>query len=216
MERQAAGLTGLLSLALMFSLPFIIPHHVGPSTNFYNEWTALVFGLAGIASLAVCGRGAVGIPLATILPLGLAILLLPQWLAGKISYPSQAGLYLFWGAALMQATRKLHAGFAPEKTGLVLASAILCASLLNFASAHFQYWNMTQQVPAVISPYQGGGAYGNLMQPNHLANLLALGLCSTLYLYFAHRLRGIFALAITALMLLGMAYAKMPRSLCAK
>lgn len=73
----------LLFAALLCVLPFLQPFHTAPLTSFYTEALAIGLGLGVLAVLLDRGaREAAEVPWITLLPFGLALLLLIHGVLG--------------------------------------------------------------------------------------------------------------------------------------
>jgi hypothetical protein len=101
---------GLMAIALLFSVPFLLPWHTTPIPSFYSEWWAVCLGLA--ASLVLVGARSLPLPGFTLLALGLAAIISLQTMLGRNALPQLAslyGLYLLWAALLASASSYLAA-----------------------------------------------------------------------------------------------------------
>ena len=87
----------LAALGLMLSLPFLNPHHFNPIPTFYQEWTAAACAL--LASTLLLREKIfeqIEIPGIALLPLGIAALILIQFAAGLVAFPTQALMFLLY------------------------------------------------------------------------------------------------------------------------
>ena len=106
----------LAALGLMLSLPFLNPHHFNPIPTFYQEWTAAACALLA-ATLLLRAKifEQLEIPGIALLPLGIATLILIQFAAGRVTFPTQALiflLYLLWATLLLILGRALRRALA--------------------------------------------------------------------------------------------------------
>lgn len=172
-----------LALAgLMWVLPFLYYYHAYPLTTFYQEWGAAVLGLCA-ASLLLAGQNWAQpeVPRIVLLPLGLLLLAVLQYLLGKITYFDQMllfTLYMLWIILLMMLGRALReqAGMAVMATAL--AAFLLLGAELSALAGILQHYRWHTFLDGVITNKNGIAVYGNLAQPNHYANYITLGLIS--------------------------------------
>lgn len=176
----------LAALALMASLPFLVPLHTTPIPSFHSEWLAGALGLAACAVLVV-ERG-LPLPGAARLALLLAGVAIVQQVSGFAPVPQLAtlfALYLVWAALLACTGRALAECFGAAHLCGVLAAAILAGSLLAALLGMAQPW--LAPLGWTGYPLRSGGPVG---QTNHLTVYLWLGLASALYLRVTRRLPG--------------------------
>ena len=170
---------GLLALALLVSVPFLLPWHTTPIPTFYSEWWAAALGL--VASLALLGARSLPLPGAALLALALAAIVLLQTLLGLTALPPLAmlsGSYLLWAALLACTGNFLAAQVGQAKLARILASAILLGSLLAALLSLLQPWLFSFGWTGFAARH--GGPLG---QTNQFTNYLWLGLASALYLH---------------------------------
>lgn len=190
----------------MLFAPFLIATHSLPIPSFYVEWTAMLCGLIALTVLFVRREARLELPRIVWLPLGLCALLLGQAWLGLVNYPSQAVLavlYLLWATTLMLATRRLAQIWDAERLSEWLAWAVLAGGLINAAIAVLQLAKL-DDLPFVMKSINDV-IYGNMGQPNHFANFLALAWVSLLFLVAKGRMRLPHAGALGAALLLGLA-----------
>lgn len=209
MSARATGeqLAGRIALALsgaMWVLPFLSPLHFHPIPTFHGE---LIAGMLGLGALTawLAGRGAVPVrlPPTLLLPLALAGLIGLQIALGRLVYPADGlmgGLFLVWAAALVWLSAELRERYGLAPVVALYAWCALIGALASSAVGLFQYY-----APDAIGRFamrrMASGIYANLGQSNHLANQLALGLGSLVYLVATRRLAS-FAAALVALPML--------------
>jgi O-antigen ligase len=192
----------LILLGLMFSLPFLVPHHEQPMTTFYGEFLAAGLGLLACSILLRPRAWApFEFPLIALLPLGLVVIAAVQVAMGMAVYWQQHmlfSLYLGWAAlmAILGSVMRRELGF--ERIVPVLAWAIFVASLISVLLVVAQVFRVES---SLVVPFVTGKYAANLAQVNHLANYLALGLASLLYLKATGRI-GVAVLVVSAIALL--------------
>ena len=174
----------LAALGLMLSLPFLNPHHFNPIPTFYQEWTAAACALLA-ATLLLRAKifEQLEIPGIALLPLGIATLILIQFAAGRVTFPTQALiflLYLLWATLLLILGRALRRALALDLLVTAFATAILAGALLSAILLALQLVDPRLGLGWVFPFVKGSG---NLAQANHLANYLWLGVASAFYLH---------------------------------
>ena len=204
----------LAALSAMLIVPFVNPHHYHPIPSFYQEWSAVALSL--LAFTLLLRREILGqleVPTIALLPLGLGALLLVQFAAGRVEFPSEALiflLYLLWALFMRIIGSALRQQLGLDGLVTILAWALLCGGLLAAALLGVQL--SSTQLGAGIVFQRTGAGIGNLGQPNHLANYLWLGLASVIALYGQGRI-GSTALTLFALLLLSAASLSGSRSI---
>jgi hypothetical protein len=175
---QLTSRIGLVAIALMATLPFLLPEHTTPIPTFYSEWVAAALGLA--ASFSLLGARALPLPGAALLSLSLAGVSLVQFALGRAPVPQLAELfamYLLWAALLACTGRHLASVFGLARLSRVLAKALVAGACLAALLSLLQPWLLTIGWTG-YSPSRGGP----LGQGNHLVSYIWLGLASALYL----------------------------------
>lgn len=172
----------LALVALMWVFPFLYHYHAYPLTTFYQEWWAALLGCGALPLLMTRQYWQQPeIPRIALLPLGLLLLGLLQYLVGKIPYFEQLLLltfYLLWCTLLMVVGMRLRETFGLPGLVAVLAGALLCGAEINAAIGLVQHFGWSGPWGAWIAAKNAMAVYGNLAQPNHYANYLSLGLVS--------------------------------------
>lgn len=183
-----------LALAgLMWVLPFLNYYHAYPLTTFYQEWSTAALGLA--AALLLLGKRYwqdAEVPRVVALPLALLLLLLAQYLLGKIPYLGQMllyALYLLWAALLIMLGARLRKEFGLPALVTTLAVFLLLGAELNALLGILQHFRWHTFLDRVVTMKVGSAVFGNIAQPNHFANYIALGLASLGLLYARRALR---------------------------
>lgn len=136
-------------------------------------------------------RERVGSPV-TITPLAFALLLLAalplcQWAFGQIHFVGHAllGMTYFLAAALCVAMAQYWEEVKPNAVGDFLFAAILLAALVTSGLMLAQWLQLSGLDVWIQSVGFGSRPFGNLIQPNHAASLLVLGMVSLLW--WVHR-----------------------------
>lgn len=189
----------------MLVLPFLQSRHFLPLPLFYSEWLACVLGLAALF-LFLLPRYArdLEVPWAVLTPLALCGVLLLHLVLLKAAYPQQillALLYLLWAAALILLGAALRRAFGLTALGTALAWFLLAGGILNALAGILQHYELRGFLEPVIASKTSPAVYGNLVQPNHFANHLALALASLLFLHARGRLHLVVAVFLGGLLL---------------
>lgn len=179
-----------VSIALLFSLPFLWPFHYLPLTTFGAEWACailLCFALLSAGTMAgVSVRAQWPFPF---LLISLASVAGLQYVTDRLDYPySFFGLLIFFSAMLAAYLLGRYLAAAPDRdhavnticVGLVVGAGLSVLLQLLQASA-------VMGIPEyLMTPFLRGPDYGrpyaNVAQPNLLALYLALGMLGALYL----------------------------------
>lgn len=197
----------LLSLALMCLIPFLSPHHLPPIATFYNEWLAALFGLtAAIIFLRKSSFGFV-FPLIAVIPLGLIIILGLQIVLGKALYWQNhylIMLYLGLATLMMVLGANLRAQLNLTNIVPILAWAIIIGGIASISIVVLAKLGLAEVAPwsFFIRDYSAS----HVGQINHLANYLALGLASVVYLFLSQRLKYLAAAILTIVFFLALSY----------
>src|SRR4051794_34164726 len=113
----------------MWVLPFLYPYHAYPVTTFYQEWLTALLGVLALPLLLTTRFWqAPQVPGIVLLPIGMMMLLLLQFIAGQVGPFDQVlllSLYFLFAALLMMLGHFLRA-----ELGLPQLAAILAAFLL--------------------------------------------------------------------------------------
>ena len=172
----------LALVGLMWVLPFLYYYHAYPLTTFYQEWGAAVLGLCAMP-LLVTKRYWLQpqIPFIVLLPIGLLLLGLIQFVLGRVSYFDQIlllALYLLWAALLMMLGQRLREEFGLPALATALATFLLVGAELNALAGILQHYRWHTFLDAVVTVKIAIAVYGNVAQSNHFANYITLGLIS--------------------------------------
>ena len=195
----------LALVGLMCSLPFLQSRHTNPITSFYSEWLAFMLGCTALVPLLYPRYyKPLRLPLIALTPLALAAVVLVQVLLLKLPYPQQALLAivsLIWCAGLMIVAALLRQAVGLEKCATAVAWFILASGVLSAVAGVLQHYDVRGFLEPVIATKLGAAVYGNLGQPNHFADHLALALASLALLHALGRVGLRFAVPLCALML---------------
>lgn len=198
-------------VGLMWTLPFFNPYHRYPSTNFYTEWSAVIFGLLALTLFVRASRWRnLELPRIALLPLGLIILLLLQIGTNHVVYHEQnilAAAYLLWAVFLMLLGHVLVRELGWEKTVSTLAGFLVLSGVLNATIALVQHYHIPVLFDNLIMVKMRLQAFANMGQRNHFSDYISLGLASLLYLLSGRQVRLRFALPIAGGLLFVLALA---------
>lgn len=191
----------LTFVGLMWVLPFLYYYHSYPLTTFYQEWGAAILGLSAMP-LLVTKRYWLQpeIPLIVLLPIGLLLLGMVQFVLGRVGYFDQIllfALYLLWAALLMMLGQRLREEFGLPALATALAAFLLVGAELNALAGILQNYRWHTFLDAVVTAKISVAVYGNVAQPNHFANYITLGLISLGLLYMRSLLRAWYVALLT-------------------
>ncbi len=183
----------LTLVGLMWVLPFLYYHHAYPITTFYQEWGAAVLGLCAMPLLLTRRYWQQPeVPRIVMLPLGIILLVLLQFILGKLAYFDQALLltqYLIWAALLMMLGQRLREELGLPRLLTALSVFLVLGAELNAAAGVLQHYRWHTWLDTVITAKNGIAVYGNMAQPNHFADYISLGLISLGLLFMRDKLR---------------------------
>lgn len=192
----------LALVGLMWVLPFLHYRHQYPLTTFYQEWWSALLGMLALIPLAARDFWRQPeIPRIVQLPVALIAVLLLQTGLGRIAYFDQAllyALYLLFAALLMMLGARLRDCFGLAELALALAIFLLIGAELSALVGVLQHYRWQTPLNPVIVMKVSSSVFGNLAQPNHFANYIALGLVSLGLLFQQRRLRAGYAAALAA------------------
>lgn len=182
----------LMFVCLMWVVPFLYYYHAYPLTTFYQEWGAALLGCCALPLLLSSKYWQQPeIPRIALLPLGLLILGLLQFMLGRITYFDQALLltfYLLWCALLIMLGQRLREEFGLPALAALLAGSLLLGAELGALIGILQHFHWHSFLDSVIVVKTSAAISGNVAQPNHYANYIALGLASLGLLFCRRRL----------------------------
>jgi len=172
----------LALVGLMWVLPFLYYYHAYPLTTFYQEWGAAILGL-GASTFLLSSQNWLQpeIPRIVLLPIGLMLLALLQFLLGKVTYFDQAllfSLYMLWATLLIMLGRALRESLGMAALAGTLAVFLLLGTELSALAGILQHYRWHTFLDKVITSKISMAIYGNLAQPNHYANYISMGLAS--------------------------------------
>lgn len=181
--------SSLASLALMFLLPFIVPHTTSIMPAFHAEWFAAVLGL--LAMLTLLRKDvwhSLQLPQISLVMIGLLAIVLMQWMLGMLhsapyallvtSYLAMAFLLTILGAHLRHEVGR-------ERVVTALAWSILAGGMINVAFFALQIAVQAGIAIPYIAELHG---YGLISQSSQFVAYITLSLASVVYLYAKGRL----------------------------
>ncbi len=182
----------LTLVGLMWVLPFLHYRHQYPLTTFDQEWWSALLGVLALTLLLTRDYWREPeIPRIVQLPAALIALMLLQSMLGMMTYFDQALLYLLYlllAMLLMMLGARLRDCFGIEKLATVLAIFLLAGAEFSALIGVLQHYRWHSPLDAVVVVKVAAGVYGNLAQPNHFANYIALGLISAGLLFGQRKL----------------------------
>ena len=121
------------------------------------------------------------LPRIVLLPIGMLLLVLVQYLLGKVVSFDQTlllTLYFFWIALLVMLGHRLRVELGLPLLTLVLATFLVLGAELNALAGILQHYRWHTFLNSVVTVKTSSAVYGNIAQPNHFADYLAMGLAS--------------------------------------
>jgi O-antigen ligase len=183
----------LVLAGLMLVFPFLHYRHENPLTTFDQEWWSALLGLLALSVLVARDFWREpDVPRIAQLPVVLIVVVLLQLTLGKLAYFDQAllyVLYLLFAALMMLLGAKLRTCFGVEKLAAALAVFLLIGAELSALIGVLQHYQLHTPLDAVVVMQISASVYGNLAQPNHFADYIALGLVSLGLLFHQRKLR---------------------------
>jgi O-antigen ligase len=191
----------LTLVGLMWVFPFLHYRHEIPLTTFDQEWWSAMLGLLALTVLSAREFWQrPEIPRIAQLPAALIGIVLLQVSLGKVAYFDQAvlyALYFLFAALLMLLGARLRASFGVEKLAIVLAFSLLIGAELSALVGVLQHYQWHTPLDAVVVMKVSTGVYGNLAQPNHFADYIALGFISLGLLFQQRKLKSGYVVLLT-------------------
>lgn len=186
----AAARYAWFSLALigvMCVYSFLNYYHQYPWTTFYQEWGTAALGLVA-ATLLLGGRywRQSEIPRIVLLPIGMMLLAVLQYLFGMLPYFGQMlmfALYLMWAALLIMLGARLRELLGLPAVATVLAAFLLAGAELGALIGVHQHYQWNTPLSQHIIMKVSAAVFGNVAQANHYADYETLGLISLGLLY---------------------------------
>lgn len=198
----------LALVGLMWVFPFLHFRHRYPLTTFDQEWWSALLGVLALTLLlARDGWGQAGIPRIVQLPVALIAVVLLQMAMGMTAYVGQGllyMLYLLFAALLMMLGARLRDCLGIDKVAMVLAICLLTGAELSALIGVLQHYRWHTLLDQVVVVKVAAGVYGNLAQPNHFANYIALGLISLGLLFQQRKIHTAYVALLAAPLLLVM------------
>lgn len=195
----------LTLVGLMWVLPFLNYKHQYPLTTFDQEWWSAVIGVTSLVLLTAASYwNEPRIPRIVVLPAGLIGIVLLQSALGMVAYFEQGLLYLMYllfALLMMMLGARLRECFGLERLALSLAFVLLAGSIIGALIGVLQHFHWHTVFDTVIVVKVSSSVYGNLAQPNHYADYIALGLASLGLLFYKRRL-SLAAVVLLAILLL--------------
>lgn len=199
------SLLALISLSLMFFLPFTVAYHKWPEPNFYNQTLAILFGVLSLFVFFKPSTNKLAFPKTALVPAGLSLLLVVQWFSGIGHYWQETllgVLYLWWSVLAMLVVARLKDIYGLESLVNWLAYALLIGGLFNVLVVFMQlidadhfFWTF----PLINKSYTG-----NLAQVNHLTDYLSISIISLLYLHLKGKFSTKYVVVLLMLFLLAL------------
>jgi O-antigen ligase len=199
----------LALVGLMLVLPFLHFTHQNPLTSFYQEWwSALLGSLAAVAQLTSRESWQPPeIPRIVQFPAALIGIVLLQVALNKMAYFDQALLYIFYllfAVFMILLGARLRACFGIEKLSVAMAFSLLVGAELSAMIGAIQHYHWHTLLDAVVVVQLSSGIYGNLAQPNHFADYIALGVVSLGLLFQQRRLNAVYVILLSIPLLFAM------------
>lgn len=141
------------------------------------------------------------------LPIALIVIVLLQLSLSKVAYFDQALLYilyLLFAALMMLLGARLRACFGIERLAVVLAFALLIGAELSALIGVLQHYQWLTPLDGVIVMKVSASVYGNLAQPNHFANYIALGMISLGLLFQKSKIKSGYVILLAVPLLFAM------------
>jgi O-antigen ligase len=198
----------LALVCLMWVFPFLHYRHEHPITTFDQEWWSALLGLLALTLLTAREFWQrPEIPRIAQLPVALIGIVLLQVSQVKVAYFDQALLYilyLLFAALLMLLGARLRVIFGIEKLSIALAYSLLVGAELNAMIGVLQHYQWHTPLDAVVVRQISSSIYGNLAQPNHFADYIALGLISLGLLFQQRKLNPVYVVLLSVPLLFAM------------
>jgi hypothetical protein len=192
----------------MWVLPFLHYRHQYPLTAFHQEWWSALLGVLALIPLAAADFWRQPeIPRIVQLPAMLIAVVLLQSALGKIAYFDQSllyALYLLFAALLMMLGARLRDCLGLGALAPVLAVFLLVGAECSALVGVLQHYRWSTPLDPVVVMKVSSSVFGNLAQPNHFANYIALGLASLGLLLQLRKLKPGYAVALAVPLLFTM------------
>lgn len=181
--------SSLASLALMFLLPFIVPHATPLIPAFHAEWFTAVLGV--LAMLTLLRKNvwqSLQLPQIGLVMIGLLAIVLMQWMLGMLHSAPYALLvisYLVMAFLLTILGAHLRHELGRERVVTALAWSVLAGGMINVAFFALQIAVQEGIAIPYVAELQG---YGLISQSSHFVGYITLSVASVIYLYAKGRL----------------------------
>jgi len=145
------------------------------------------------------------LPRIILLPISMMLLLLVQYLLGKVPGFEQMlllSMYFLWMVLLVMLGQRLRSELGLPLVVTVLAAFLALGAELNTLAGIIQHYRWHTFLDSFVTVKTAAAVYGNLAQPNHYANYITLGLVSIGLL----QMRGVLRSWQTALLVLPMLF----------
>jgi len=188
----------LLCLGLMVVLPFMARAQAPPTPSFLAEVIAAALGLLACVSLSALGTR-MAFPRSALVFPAFAAIIVVQLSFGWLAFPQQgllAMLYLAWAGVLSVLAATLRREMGLERVVAALAWFLTLGAVLNCAVGLAQQFDSYGPFGRYVLEASKERVWGNLAQPNHLADYLSLGLASVGFLFATRRLHTLLAALI--------------------
>lgn len=199
------SLVSLMSLCLMFCLPFMVSYHKSPETSFYGQALAFTLGVLSLITFFKPAKAGLTFPPTLFVPVALILLLGAQWFLGIGVFWQETTLgvlYLSWAIMLMLTVTHLKQIYPLETLITWLAYALLFGGLFNVLVVLMQLIDADQFFWTFA--LQGTSYTGNLAQVNLLSDYLSLAMASLLYLHVKGRVKASTAYIVVFFLLIAL------------
>lgn len=199
------SLVSLMSLCLMFCLPFMVSYHKSPETAFYGQALAFALGVLSLVVFFKPAKAGLTFPPTLFVPVALILLLGAQWFLGIGVFWQETTLgvlYLSWAIMLMLTVTHLKQIYPLETLITWLAYALLFGGLFNVLVVLMQLIDADQFFWTFA--LQGTSYTGNLAQVNLLSDYLSLAMASLLYLHLKGRVKASTAYIVVFFLLIAL------------
>ena len=188
--------------ALLVCLPGLIPYHAHPLPTWWQDWIALVLGLAAALPLLVPRRGErITVPWISIGFVAFAGVLVLQVAIGRVTYAETSALGIacaLWAALVAMAGWRLREMLSTYRAATLLQAALAAGGFGAAMLGIMQFYGLELAGFALAVEGEVQGMVGATGQRNYFALIEACGLASIAFLWVRGRTRGAIALAAGA------------------
>lgn len=195
-----------LSSLMLIIFAWLLPYHKSPWPTFGSE--ILTFLAASFLLLGLY-QEKIKIARPQLIALPMVLIPLMQWSFGIELYFSNALLcsayiLMFWlmvvaGTALSDTPKSREMLFTR------VSFVLIVVSLISSVIAICQWLSLSAYFSPLMYSYKGNRPYANLAQPNNLATLLTMGLLGCLYFYETHKVKLLYLIPISLILLFSIA-----------